>query len=133
MVSDKITQQREDVNFRVLRFLESRPDASQREIADELGVSLGAINFCIKALIEKGQVKLANFKASKNKLGYVYVLTPEGIAHRSYLAAGFIARKMNEYEAIRSELEQLRVELLADPAASKGNKADEKALADCRA
>lgn len=87
MASDKIAQQREDVHFRVLRLLESRPDASQREIAEELGVSLGAINFCVKALIDKGHIKLANFKASKNKLGYVYVLTPEGIAQRARLTA----------------------------------------------
>ena len=110
MVSDKIAQQREDVHFRVLRLLESRPDASQREIAEELGVSLGAINFCVKALIDKGQIKLANFKASKNKLGYVYVLTPEGIAHRAQLSAGFIKRKTAEFEAIQAELEQLRDE-----------------------
>lgn len=108
--SDKIAQQREDVHFRVLRLLESRPDASQREIAEELGVSLGAINFCVKALIDKGHIKLANFKASKNKLGYVYVLTPDGIAHRAQLASRFIERKLAEYEAIRCELEQLRDE-----------------------
>lgn len=107
MVSDKIAQQREDVHFRVLRLLEGRPDASQREIAEELCVSLGAINFCVKALIDKGHIKLANFKASKNKLGYVYVLTPEGIAHRARLAAGFIERKMAEFEAIQAELDQL--------------------------
>lgn len=116
MVSDKIAQQREDVHFRVLRLLESRPDASQREIAEELGVSLGAINFCVKALIDKGHIKLSNFKASKNKLGYVYVLTPEGIAHRAQLAAGFIKRKMAEFEAIQAELEQLRGEFAEDPA-----------------
>lgn len=111
MARDKIAQQREDVYFRVLRLLESRPDASQREIAEELGVSLGAINYCVKALINKGHIKLANFKASKNKLGYVYVLTPEGIAHRAQLAAGFIKRKIAEFEAITAEIEQLRAEL----------------------
>ncbi len=114
MVSDKIAQQRKDVHFRVLRLLESRPDASQREIAEELGVSLGAINFCVKALIDKGHIKLANFKASKHKLGYVYVLTPEGIAHRAQLATGFIKRKMAEFEAIQAELEQLRGEFADD-------------------
>lgn len=116
MVSDKIAQQREDVHFRVLRLLESRPDASQREIAEELGVSLGAINFCVKALIDKGHIKLANFKASKNKLGYVYVLTPEGITLRSKLASGFIKRKMAEFEAIQAELKQLRDEFAEEPA-----------------
>lgn len=74
MVSSKIVQQREGVHFRLLRHLECRPDASQREIAEELGVSLGTVNFCVKALIAKGHIKLANFRASKNKLGYVYIL-----------------------------------------------------------
>ncbi len=97
----------------MLRLIEKRPDASQREIAEELGVSLGAVNFCVKALLDKGHVKLANFKASKNKLGYVYVLTPEGIAHRASLAARFIERKMAEYDAIQAELEELKSELAA--------------------
>lgn len=108
MVNDRIAQQREDVHFRLLLLLESRPDATQREIAQELGVSLGAINFCVKALIDKGHIKLDNFRASKNKLGYVYVLTPEGVTHRAQLAAGFIKRKMAEFEAIQAELELLR-------------------------
>lgn len=115
MVSNKIVQQREDVHFRVLRLLESRPDASQREIAEELSVSVGVVNFCVKALIEKGHIKLANFKASKNKLGYVYVLTPVGIAHRAQLATGFIKRKMAEFDVIRAELEQLCGEFPQDP------------------
>lgn len=119
MKNDKVAHQREDVHFRVLRLIERRPDASQREIAEELGVSLGAINFCVKALIEKGHIKLANFKASKNKLGYVYVLTPEGIAHRANLAARFIERKMAEYDAIKAELEQLRNEFISAPGLSR--------------
>lgn len=110
VVSDKVLQQREDVHFRVLRLIEKRPEASQREIAEELGVSVGAVNYCLRALLDKGHVKLANFKASKNKLGYVYVLTPEGIAHRASLAARFIERKLVEYKAIRAELEQLQDE-----------------------
>jgi EPS-associated MarR family transcriptional regulator len=110
MASDKVDLQREDVHFRVLRLLDSRPDASQREISDELGVSLGAVNYCLKALIEKGHVKLANFRASRNKLGYVYVLTPDGIAHRAELAMRFVDRKRCEYEALRRELDALAVE-----------------------
>ncbi len=107
MVSNKTLLHREEVHFRVLHLIEQRPDASQREIAEHLGVSLGAINYCLRALLEKGHLKLANFKASKNKLGYVYVLTPDGIAQRALLAAGFIARKRAEYEAIQAELELL--------------------------
>lgn len=108
MPHSKIVQQREDVHFRVLHLLTSRPDASQREIASELGVSLGAVNYCVNALLEKGHIKLANFRASKNKLGYVYVLTPEGIANRARLATRFIERKAAEYEAIKAELEALQ-------------------------
>jgi EPS-associated MarR family transcriptional regulator len=115
VVGDKIAQQRDDVYFRVLRLLESWPDASQREIAGELGVRLGAINFCVKALISKGYIKLANFKASKNKLGYVYVLTPEGVAHRARLASGFIERKIAEFELIQTELERLRGDRAEEP------------------
>lgn len=110
MASDKIMRQREEVYFRVLHLIDQRPDASQREIAEQIGVSLGAINYCLRALLEKGHLKLANFKASKNKLGYVYVLTPEGIAQRASLASAFIARKRAEYEAIQAELELLQSE-----------------------
>lgn len=105
MASNKVVEHREEVHFRVLHLVAQRPDASQREIAEQLGVSLGAVNYCLRALLEKGHLKLANFKASKNKLGYVYVLTPEGITQRAALAAAFIARKRAEYEAIQAELE----------------------------
>ena len=73
-------------------------------------MSLGAVNYCIRALTEQGHIKLANFKASKSKLGYVYILTPEGIAHRASLSARFIERKWAEYWRIRAELEELRGE-----------------------
>lgn len=96
---------RADAQFRILRLLEERPDASQREIARDLGISLGAVNYCLRALLEKGHVRLANFRASTNKLGYVYVLTPEGLGHRAHLAIRFIERKVAEYEAIRRELD----------------------------
>jgi EPS-associated MarR family transcriptional regulator len=115
MVSEKAARQRKYVHFRILRLIEKRPEASQREIAKELDISLGAVNYCVRALLDKGHVKLANFKASKNKLGYVYVLTPEGIAHRAGLAAQFIERKMAEYDAIKAELEQLQDEFEAVP------------------
>nr|WP_047166782.1 MarR family EPS-associated transcriptional regulator [Sphingomonas sp. Y57] len=115
MANKKAACQREDVHFRVLRLIEKTPEASQREIAEELGVSLGAVNYCVKALLDKGHVKLANFKASKNKLGYVYLLTPEGITHRAGLAARFIERKLAEYDAVRAELEELRTDFEIEP------------------
>ena len=110
MTDYRIAIRREDVRFRVLRLIERRPEASQREIADALGVSVGAVNFCMRALIDKGHIKVANFRASKNKLGYVYVLTPEGISHRASLAVRFIERKLAEYNAIKDELDQLQSE-----------------------
>lgn len=115
MVSDKIARQREDVYFRMLRLIEERPDASQREIAEKLGVSLGAVNYCLRALLGKGYLKLANLKASKNKFGYVYVLTPEGITHRAGLAVRFVERKVAEYHAIQAELKQLREDFATMP------------------
>lgn len=120
MIDDKIATRREDVRFRVLRLIEKRPEASQREIADTLGVSVGAVNYCVRALVDKGHIKVANFRASKNKLGYVYVLTPEGIAARANLAVRFIERKLVEYNTIKDELDQLRSEFSGDGGAAKG-------------
>lgn len=118
----------EDVRFRLLRLLEDRPDLSQRQIADELGVSLGATNYVLKALVEKGQIKVRNFRASNNKLRYAYVLTPSGIDAKARLTAGFLKRKYAEYEALKAEIESLQedLELGADmgptPSGSSGAK-----------
>lgn len=114
MTNQKVSDQREDIHFRILHLLEERPDASQREMAQALGVSLGAVNFCLRALVEKGHLKIANFRASKNKLGYVYVLTPEGISSRAGLSVRFIQRKLAEYDAIKAEIERLRATYRAD-------------------
>ena len=97
----------DDVRFRVLRVLQDEPDLSQREIAVRLGVSLGAVNYCLRALTEKGQVKVRNFRSSDNKLRYAYILTPGGIAEKSRLTGAFLARKVAEYEALRAEIEAL--------------------------
>jgi EPS-associated MarR family transcriptional regulator len=131
MGNPKAVANREDVHFRVLRLVEQRPGLSQRDIANNLGVSLGAVNYAVRALLDRGHMKLANFKASKNKLGYVYVLTPEGIAHRASLALRFIERKMAEFEAIEAELAELMeefVELCPETrgAAASGGVAPEK-------
>lgn len=118
-MNDRRESFREDVHFRVLRTLEAHPHYSQREIADALGVSLGGINYCLKALIEKGYLKVDNFRRSDNKLRYAYVLTPSGMAERAKLAGRFLQRKMREYEAIRAEIEALTQEAgesVQDPA-----------------
>ena len=84
---------------------------SQRSLAREFNISLGSINFCFRALMEKGWVKMHNFSQSKHKLGYVYLLTPSGIAEKSRLTASFLKRKVAEYEALREEIDRLKSEL----------------------
>ncbi len=102
---------KEDTKFRVLRLLEENPDLTQREMANKLGISLGGVNYCLRALIDKGLVKIQNFQGSDNKLGYSYFLTPKGIYEKSVLAAGFLKRKMDEYEALKKEIETLEKEV----------------------
>ena len=101
----------EDTYFRVLRILQERPDVTQREIAKLLGVSSSGINYCLNALKDKGWVKVHNFSESKNKLGYVYLLTPSGIAQKAALTGRFLQRKLKEYEEMRAEIESLRSEV----------------------
>lgn len=101
----------EDTRFRVLRLLQEHPDLTQREIADRLGISLGGVNYCLRALVDKGLVKIHNFRMSKNKMGYVYLLTPRGISTKVDLAEAFLRRKMDEYEALRAEIESLQREV----------------------
>lgn len=101
----------EDTRFRVLRLLEDNPKLTQREIADHLGISLGGINYCLHALIDKGFVKIHNFHESSNKVGYAYLLTPQGIYEKSKLTANFLSRKMKEYEALKAEIEALKADL----------------------
>ena len=104
-------EMQEDTHFRVLRLLQDNPDITQREMAQQLGVSTSGLNYCLKALIDKGWVKVQNFSQSKNKFGYVYVLTPMGVAEKVALTGRFLGRKMREYERIRAEIEALRGEL----------------------
>jgi EPS-associated MarR family transcriptional regulator len=101
----------EDTYFRVMRILQENPDLTQRELAEQLGISVGGLNYCLKALMEKGLVKMNNFANSKNKFGYVYVLTPSGIAEKAALTRRFLQRKMSEYEALKLEIEALKSEV----------------------
>jgi len=95
----------------VLRRLQESPDLSQRGIAKALGVSLGSVNHCFKALVDRGWVKVQNFGRSSNKMGYVYLLTPSGVVQKSVLTAHFLKRKLGEYEALQREIEELRQEV----------------------
>lgn len=95
--------------------LQENPDVTQREIAERLGVSTSGLNYCLNALIEKGWIKVQNFSHSKNKFGYIYVLTPNGIMEKVTLTSRFLKRKQAEYEALRDEIESLSNEAnLAD-------------------
>lgn len=105
------TQTREDTYFRVLRILKENPDLTQRELAQKLGVSVGSLNYCLKALIEKGWIKMQNFSQSKNKFGYVYMLTPIGISEKAALTGNFLKRKLSEYEALKLEIASLKLEM----------------------
>ncbi len=101
----------EEAHLKILRILQEDPDLTQRELADRLGMSVGRLNYCINALIEKGFVKVGNFQNSKNKFKYVYLLTPQGIAEKVTLTHRFLKRKMEEYASLKAEIEALRVEV----------------------
>jgi EPS-associated MarR family transcriptional regulator len=101
----------EDTHYKVLKIIESNPEITQRELAGELGVSLGKANYCLKSLMEKGWVKANNFKNSNNKLAYAYLLTPRGIEQKTALALHFLKRKMTEYEQLRQEIEEMQKEV----------------------
>jgi EPS-associated MarR family transcriptional regulator len=104
MLSDKL-------KYQLLSALEQNPRASQRELAAEIGVSLGRTNYCLRALIDKGWVKAKNFKNSKNKAAYIYNLTPAGIAEKASVTRNFLARKQAEYKELEYEIERLRQEV----------------------
>lgn len=101
----------DDTHYRLLRLLEAQPELSQRDLARGLGTSLGKLNYCLNALIDKGWVKVRNFRNNRNKLGYAYLLTPRGIEHKATITGQFLQRKMAEYEALKGEIEQLRREV----------------------
>ena len=90
--------------FAVLRKIQNRPESTQRELAKDLGFSLGKLNYCLKALKNKGLIKINNFSKNPNKINYIYVLTPKGIAEKTKLTINFMKRKMREYEELKSEI-----------------------------
>ncbi|MEQ9393701.1 MarR family EPS-associated transcriptional regulator [Haliea sp.] len=98
-------------HLKVLRLLQDNPDITQRQMAQQLGISLGGMNYCLKALVEKGWVKVDNFSRNPNKLKYSYLLTPRGVKAKTTLTARFLKRKLVEYEALRTEIETLRTEV----------------------
>jgi EPS-associated MarR family transcriptional regulator len=101
----------QEIHLKVLRHLEANPEITQRELAQELGISLGKANYCMKALIQKGWVKANNFKNNKNKAAYAYLLTPKGIEHKAQITVRYLKSKLAEYEALKTEIEQLKAEV----------------------
>ena len=93
-------------HFDVMREIQKQPQTSQRDLAEQLGFSLGKLNYCLKALQQKGLLKIKNFERNPNKLNYIYVLTPEGIAEKTRLTINFMKRKMEEYDELKKELEK---------------------------
>jgi len=104
----------QQTRYRLLKLLEANPELSQRQLAGELGVSVGKVNFCLRALLERGLVKVQNFRNSSNKLAYAYYLTPKGAREKIRTTAGFLKRKLAEYEAIEKEIEELKREVRSD-------------------
>ena len=103
----------EDTHFRIMRILQENSDLTQRELAEKLGMSVGGLNYCLNALIDKGLVKMQSFTNSKNKFKYVYLLTPMGISEKVALTSLFLNRKMAEYDALKVEIEALKSEVSA--------------------
>ena len=99
-----------DIRLDLLRKLESSPECTQRELSKEMGVSLGKVNYCIRKLTEKGLIKITNFKQNPNKVGYAYLLTPQGIEEKSRLTFAFLKRKIIEYETLKKEIIALKLE-----------------------
>ena len=93
-------------HFNILRKIDKKPKSTQRELAEELGFSLGKLNYCLKSLKNKGLVKITNFKKNPNKLNYIYVLTPKGISEKTKLTLNFMKTKMKEYEELKKEVEK---------------------------
>jgi EPS-associated MarR family transcriptional regulator len=100
----------ESTHYGLLKTLEDNPGLSQRDLAKRLGISLGKVNFCLNALVEKGSLKINNFRNNENKLAYVYLLTPRGVEEKARITVMFLKHKMQEYEQLRKEIEELKRE-----------------------
>jgi MarR family transcriptional regulator, temperature-dependent positive regulator of motility len=123
-----VAQLNQEVHLKVLRHLESDPEITQRALAKQLGISLGKVNYCLKALIDKGLIKTGNFKNSSNKSAYLYLLTPKGIEEKSRITIHFLKRKIGEYENLRREINELQQEIQANGANCKTEKSEKVML-----
>ena len=108
----------DEIHYKLLKVLEENPDVTQRELAARLGISLGKANYCLRALMKRGWVKMDNFRRNPNKMGYVYLLTPKGIEEKTRIAMRFLRHKLLEFDALKAEIEHLKVEV-ADSATNE--------------
>lgn len=102
---------KDEIHYKLLKILEENPDVTQRELAASLGISLGKANYCVRALIGRGLLKVDNFRRNPNKLGYVYLLTPRGIEEKAQIAVRFLRHKRQEFDALKAEIEGLQLEV----------------------
>jgi EPS-associated MarR family transcriptional regulator len=114
----------DEYRYKILKRLENEPEISQRALAKELGISLGRVNYCLKALIEKGWVKANNFRNNQHKKAYIYLLTPRGVEEKSRITMAFLKTKIAEYELLKSEVESLQQEAARIQAAKRGEKVE---------
>ncbi len=113
----------DDTLFWTLKVLQENPGVTQRTLAKEVGINVSTINFCLKALVEKGWIKMGNFSKNPNKLGYAYLLTPTGVSEKAVLTRRFLQRKMAEYEKLRGEIETLKLDVQGETSNEEGVKA----------
>lgn len=111
----------EDVRFRVLRLLHDNPELSQRDLAEAVGISNGSAHYLLSALLDKGLIKLGNFTAAQDKRRYAYILTPKGVVEKAAITKRFLERKIQEYDALKTEIETLRDELGDDAVPEKSS------------
>jgi EPS-associated MarR family transcriptional regulator len=111
----------EEIHYKLMRMLQANPQMSQRDAARELGVSLGKVNYCLRALVRRGWVKASNFKNSQNKAAYMYLLTPRGLEQKASLTLRFLQVKLREYEVLRTEIEQMRQESGTKPSPAEND------------
>ena len=104
----------EETHYHLLKLIQENPDITQRQLAEMMGVSVGKVNYCIKALVAVGHIKLNNFKQSKNKLGYMYVLTPKALKEKAQITMLFLQQKQNQYERLKREIEELKQSILSN-------------------
>jgi EPS-associated MarR family transcriptional regulator len=104
-------QPNDEIRYRLMKLIRDNPDLSQRDMAERTGVSLGKVNYCLRALIDKGLIKATNFSNSSNKTAYLYKLTPHGIEEKARVTARFLKRKIAEYEILKQEIQELSREV----------------------